>query len=111
MANGTYIGTVVVNEIGYKYILVPIVVEDTDKEVANEEAGKEVVAEEKVFLTHKDLLAELPAPLNTIPYINPAIFPCKIVIEEDEEHGKDEVTTEDQHNDQSGDSSNEISDS
>ncbi len=96
MANGTYIGTVVVNEIGYKYILVPIVVEDTDKEVANEEAGKEVVAEEKVFLTHKDLLAELPAPLNTIPYINPAIFPCKIVIEEDEEHGKPEPELKEQ---------------
>lgn len=106
MVNGTYIGTVVVNEIGYKYILVPAAVVDMDKEVANEEAGKEVVAEEKVFLTHKDLLAELPAPLNAIPYINPAVFPCKIVIEEDKEHGKDEVTTEDQHNDQSGDSSN-----
>lgn len=111
MANGTYIGTVVVDEIGYKYTLVPaqIAVENEA-----EETKGEIETGEKVFLNEKDLLAELPAPLNSIPYLNPAIFPCVVVIEEDEEHGKDEVTiesTESQHNNQPSDPSDEITDS
>lgn len=108
MANGTYIGTVVVDEIGYKYTLVPAQIATEDE--ADETKG-ETETGEKVFLNEKDLLAELPAPLNSIPYLNPAIFPCIVVIEEDEEHGKDEVTIESQDNNQHSDPSDEIADS
>ncbi len=88
MANGTYIGTVVVGEIGYKYILEPI-----DATVVSVDT---IEKDQKVFYNQEELLAELPAPLNTIEHINPLLFPCVILIEDDEEYGKPEVETVDE---------------
>lgn len=79
MVKTTYIGSVVVNEVAYKYSLTPPAILAEGEEQT-----------EAVFNSLDELKKELPEALKQIEYINPALFPCCLLIEADDEHGKEE---------------------
>jgi len=92
MRKQLYIGTVVIDEIGYKYTVEKVPSKEDLVEGELEESAEE--SDNTVYADFNTLLANLPKPLNTIGYINPAFFPCVVLIEPDAEYGKEEVTQE-----------------